>query len=147
RRVPGGAAPDRARRDRARGGTPARLQRRAAARRRAAVPHRSGDVQDLLVGGRRASGLAGRQPVRRQRLREGVSGREAVPRREDRPDLRGHVEPPAADDRQAAPGLTWTGVPLDRGATIAAVAIATAGTSWREGFSRAFAAPLTARCN
>ena len=54
RRVPGRAAPDRARRDRARSGAAAGLQRRAAARRAAAVSDRSGDVQDLLVGGRRA---------------------------------------------------------------------------------------------
>ena len=72
---------------------------------RAAVPHRSGDVQDLLVGGRRARRVARRQPVRRLRLRQGLPGREAVSRREDRPDLRRHVEPAAADDRQAAAGI------------------------------------------
>ena len=87
-----------------------RLQRRAPARRRQAVPDRSGDLQDLLVGSRRARRVAGRQPVRRQRLREGVPGREALPRREDRPDLRRHVEPAAADDRQAAAGLMIAGV-------------------------------------
>ena len=54
RRLPGRAAPARARRDRARGGAAARLQRRAAARRRPAVPHRSGDVQAVRIGGRRA---------------------------------------------------------------------------------------------
>ncbi len=71
----------------------------------AAVPHRSGDVQDLLVGGRRARGVARGQPVRRLRLRQGLPGREAVSRREDRPDLRRHVEPAAADHRQAAAGI------------------------------------------
>ena len=54
RRVPGRAAPDRARRDRDRSRAPAGLQRGAPARRRPAVPDRSGDVQALLVGGRRA---------------------------------------------------------------------------------------------
>ena len=71
RRVPGRAVPDRARRGGRRGGAAHGLQRRAAARRRPAVPHRSGDLQDLLVGSRRARRVARRQPVRRQRLRQG----------------------------------------------------------------------------
>ena len=54
RRVPGRAAPARARRGGRRGRAADGLQRRAPARRRQAVPHRSGDLQDLLVGSRRA---------------------------------------------------------------------------------------------
>ena len=54
RRVPGRAAPARAGGHRARGGAADGLQRGAAARRRPAVPHRGGDVQALLVRGRRA---------------------------------------------------------------------------------------------
>ena len=54
RRVPGRAVPAGARGDRHRSGAAAGLQRRAPARRRPAVPHRGGDVQDLRVGGRRA---------------------------------------------------------------------------------------------
>ena len=53
---------------------------------------RSGDVQDLLVGGRRARRLDGGQPTRRLRLREGLPRREAVSRRQDRADLRRHVQ-------------------------------------------------------
>ena len=59
-------------------GAAAGLQRRAPARRRAAVPARSGDVQDRLVRSRRARGLDGGQSVRRLRLRAGLPGREAV---------------------------------------------------------------------
>ena len=56
RRLPGRAVPAGARRDRGRSRAAARLQRRAAARRRPAVPDRSGDVQAVRVGGRRARG-------------------------------------------------------------------------------------------
>ena len=45
----------------------ARLQRRAAARRRPAVPAGGGDLQAGHLGGGRAGRLAGRQPVRRRR--------------------------------------------------------------------------------
>src|SRR6185503_3846295 len=97
--------------DRGRSGAADGLQRGAAARRRPAVPQGSGDVQDLLVGGRRARELARREPLRRLRLREGLPGGEILSRREDRPDLRGHVEPAAADDREAdlriADGRQW----------------------------------------
>ena len=54
RRVPGGAVPARARGRGSRGGAAHGLQRGAAARRRPAVPHGGGDLQDLLVGSRRA---------------------------------------------------------------------------------------------
>ncbi len=83
----------------------ARLQRGAAARRRQAVSHRSGDVQAARVGGRGAHGVARGQSLRGLRLREGLPGREAVSRREDRADLRGDVEPAAADDREGATGV------------------------------------------
>ena len=112
RRVPGRAAPDRPRRRRGRSGDADRLQRRAAARRRPAVPHRGRDLQDPVVGGRRARRVARGEPVRRQRLRQGIPGREVLPRREDRPDLRGHVESAAADDREAAARLTDCGLAI-----------------------------------
>jgi alkylation response protein AidB-like acyl-CoA dehydrogenase len=105
RRVPGGAAPACARRDRARSSAAPGLQRRAAARRRPALPDRSGDVQDFLVGGGGARHVAGREPVRRLRLRQGLSRREAVSRRQDRPDLRRHVQPATADDCQTDTGM------------------------------------------
>ena len=54
RRVPGRAVPARAGGDRDRGRAPARLQRRAPARRAAAVPDGGGDVQAVRVRGRRA---------------------------------------------------------------------------------------------
>ena len=78
RRVPGRPAPDRARRRGRRSRDAHGLQRGAPARRRPAVPHRSRDLQDPLVGGRRARRVARGQPVRRQRLRQGVSGREVL---------------------------------------------------------------------
>src|SRR5262249_40571610 len=84
-----------------------------------AVSHGSGDVQDLFIRSRRAHGVARRESLRRQRLREGLPGREAVPRREDRPDLRGDVEPAAADDRQEPARVN-----LARGSTFIAVLIA-----------------------
>ena len=53
RGVPGRPAPDRARRRGRRSRAADRLQRGAPARCRQAVPHRGGDLQDLLVGSRR----------------------------------------------------------------------------------------------
>ena len=83
--------PARESRCRRRSGEADGLQRRTPPRCRPSIPSGSGDLQDPVVGGRRARLVARREPVRRERLRQGIPGRETVPRREDRADLRRHV--------------------------------------------------------
>ena len=72
------------------------LARRGCATRNSRVPHRSSDVQDLLVGGCRAGWRRGGQPVRRLRgfaRTAGVEREAVVSRREISQDLRRHFRP------------------------------------------------------
>ena len=81
------------------------VQRRAAARRRHALRHRSRHGQIFRVASGGTRGVASGGSLRRRGIHQGLSGGKAVSRRQNRPHLRRHQQHAEADHRQTDPGL------------------------------------------